>query len=125
MSTHEPKDTAKPAGGNGNGDLSRRDFLLKLGLGLNVLAGAMIAIPLVGYVMSSFVKKLPLKWTALGTSGQVPRSDDHACHLREPVPSRMGWGSRGNTLLGPARPWRRVSGLCHQLHSSWLSGALV
>ena len=74
MSTHEPKDTAKPAGGNGNGDLSRRDFLLKLGLGLNVLAGAMIAIPLVGYVMSSFVKKLPLKWTALGTSGQVPRS---------------------------------------------------
>jgi len=66
MSTHEPKDTAKLARGNGNGDLSRRDFLLKLGLGLNVLAGAMIAIPLVGYVMSVFVRRPPLKWTALG-----------------------------------------------------------
>ena len=76
MSTHEPKDTAKPAW-NGNGDLSRRDFLLKLGLGLNVLAGAMIAIPLVGYVMSSFVKKLPLKWTALGPLDKFPEGDDH------------------------------------------------
>ena len=61
MSTHEPKDTAKLARGNGNGDLSRRDFLLKLGLGLNVLAGAMIAIPLVGYVMSSLRQEAPLE----------------------------------------------------------------
>ena len=74
MSTHEPKDTAKPAGGNGNGDLSRRDFLLKLGLGLNVLAGAMIAIPLVGYVMSSLCQEAPLEVDSVGTSGQVPRS---------------------------------------------------
>jgi menaquinol-cytochrome c reductase iron-sulfur subunit len=64
MSTQESKDPGQPAGGNG--DVSRRDFLLKLGLGLNVIAGAMISIPLIGYVMSSFVKKLPLKWTSLG-----------------------------------------------------------
>ena len=72
MSTHQPKDTDKPAGGNGKGDVSRRDFLLKLGIGLNVLAGAMISIPLIGYVMSSFVKKLPLKWTSLGPVDKFP-----------------------------------------------------
>ena len=84
MSTHEPKDTAKPAGGNGNGDLSRRDFLLKLGLGLNVLAGAMIAIPLVGYVMSSFVKKLPLKWTALGPLDKFPEATTRLATYENP-----------------------------------------
>ena len=72
MSTHEPKDTAKLARGNGNGDLSRRDFLLKLGLGLNVLAGAMISIPLIGYVMSSLRQEAPLEVDSVGTSGQVP-----------------------------------------------------
>jgi menaquinol-cytochrome c reductase iron-sulfur subunit len=72
MSTDEPKETGTPAGGNGNGDVSRRDFLLKLALGLNVVAGAMIAIPLIGYAMSSFVKKLPLKWTSLGTLDKFP-----------------------------------------------------
>ena len=76
MSTHEPKDTAKPAGGNGNGNLSRRDFLLKLGLGLNVLAGAMISIPLIGYVMSTFVKRAPIEVDFAWHVGQVPRRRD-------------------------------------------------
>ena len=35
---------------------SRRDFLLAAGFGLNAIAGAMIGIPLVGYVLSSFFK---------------------------------------------------------------------
>src|SRR5215207_2925720 len=124
MSTHEPKETAKPAGGNGNGDVSRRDFLLKLGLGLNVLAGAMIAIPLVGYVMSTFVKKLPLKWTALGPLDKFRRFHE-SCDLRESIPSGMGRRSGGNSLLGAPCSWRRIPGFRHQLHSSWLSSALV
>jgi len=72
MSMDEPKERGKPAGGNGNGDVSRRDFLLKLALGLNVVAGAMIAIPLIGYAMSSLVKMLPLKWTSLGKLEKFP-----------------------------------------------------
>ena len=35
---------------------SRRDFLLFAGFGLNAVAGAMIGIPVVGYLMSAFVK---------------------------------------------------------------------
>ena len=92
MSTHEPKDTTKPAGGNGNGDVSRRDFLLKLGLGLNVLAGAMIAIPLVGYVMSTFVKKLPLKWTALRTLDKFPEATTMLATYENPISIANGMG---------------------------------
>ena len=72
MSTHNPKDTKEAASEGGNGKVSRRDFLLKLGIGLNIVAGAMISIPLIGYVMSSFVKKLPLKWTSLGPLEKFP-----------------------------------------------------
>ena len=72
MSTHEPKENKSPANGGGNGKLSRRDFLLKFSIGLNVLAGAMVSLPLIGYVMSSFVKRLPLKWTSLGPLDKFP-----------------------------------------------------
>ena len=33
MSTHNPKDTKEAASEGGNGNFSRRDFLLKLGIG--------------------------------------------------------------------------------------------
>lgn len=45
---------------------SRREFLFKLGIGLNVVAGAMIGIPVAGYVLSSFGAKMPLEWIKLG-----------------------------------------------------------
>ena len=72
MSTHNPKDTKEAASEGGNGKFSRRDFLLKLGIGLNIVAGAMISIPLIGYVMSSFVKILPPQWTLLGSLDKFP-----------------------------------------------------
>ena len=69
MSTHESKDAVKPAGGNG--DVSRRDFLLKLGIGLNVIAGAMISIPLIGYVMSGLRQEASLAVDLARTAGEV------------------------------------------------------
>ena len=98
MSTHESKDAGKPAGGNG--DVSRRDFLLKLGIGLNVIAGAMISIPLIGYVMSVFVKRLPLQWTSLGPLEKFREGATTFGDLREPLSSRMGRRSRGHSVLG-------------------------
>jgi menaquinol-cytochrome c reductase iron-sulfur subunit len=74
MSAYEPKHTSGPASRGGNGDMSRRDFLLKLSIGLNIVAGALVSIPLIGYVMSSFVKKLPLKWTPLGNLEKFPEN---------------------------------------------------
>jgi Rieske Fe-S protein len=45
----------------------RRDFLIKVGVGLNIIAGAMVGIPILGYVFSSFRKSSPFAWISLGT----------------------------------------------------------
>ncbi|GAT34511.1 Rieske Fe-S protein [Terrimicrobium sacchariphilum] len=51
---------------------SRRDFLLLLGFGLNAIAGAMIGIPLIGYLLSTFFKSYPLQWISLGPVTKFP-----------------------------------------------------
>jgi menaquinol-cytochrome c reductase iron-sulfur subunit len=45
---------------------SRRDFLLKLGIGLDVIAGALISIPIIGFVISAIIKKAEPTWISLG-----------------------------------------------------------
>jgi menaquinol-cytochrome c reductase iron-sulfur subunit len=49
---------------------SRRDFLLKLGIGLDVIAGAMISIPIIGFVISAIVKRAEPTWISLGPVDQ-------------------------------------------------------
>jgi Rieske Fe-S protein len=51
---------------------SRRDFLLAFGLGLNALAGAMVGIPILGYVLSTFAKKYDLQKIDLGPVSKFP-----------------------------------------------------
>jgi len=46
--------------------LSRRNTLLKLGAGLNAVAGLMIGVPVFGYVLSTFSKRSPQSWVSLG-----------------------------------------------------------
>src|SRR5258707_15875363 len=45
---------------------SRRDFLLKLRIGLGVIAGALISIPIIGFVISAIIKKAGPTWISLG-----------------------------------------------------------
>jgi len=45
---------------------NRRDVLLWVGAGLNVVAGAMIGIPIVGYALASFFRKKKYDWVSLG-----------------------------------------------------------
>ena len=125
MSTHKPTDTKAPVSEGGNGNLSRRDFLLKLSIGLNVVAGAMISIPLIGYVMSSFVKRLPLQWTSLGPLDKFPEGTTRLATYENPY--RRPWD--GEAAVIPCwvrrRRGRGVSSLRDQLHPSGLSRALV
>ncbi|MFY9987787.1 MAG: ubiquinol-cytochrome c reductase iron-sulfur subunit [Chthoniobacterales bacterium] len=51
---------------------TRRDFLLKLGIGINAVAGALIAIPIVGYFISAIVEKKSPTWISLGSIDQFP-----------------------------------------------------
>lgn len=53
---------------------SRRNFLLQLGLALNVIAGGMISLPIIGFALSSFFKKAGLQWVSLGPVGNFPEN---------------------------------------------------
>lgn len=84
---------------------NRRDFLLKMALALNVVAGAMITVPIIGYAMSSFIMKLPLKWVSLGAVDQFPEGTTRLATYENPY--HRPWD--GATAIIPC--WvRRVEG---------------
>ena len=45
---------------------TRRDFLLKVGVALNAVAGLMIGIPVIGFICSTLIKKTSRMWVSLG-----------------------------------------------------------
>jgi Rieske Fe-S protein len=66
-------------------DPSRRNWLFALGTGLNIVAGTLLAIPLVGYVFSSFVtKKDPRDWISLGKLESFRESKTQMATYRNP-----------------------------------------
>jgi Rieske Fe-S protein len=66
-------------------DPSRRDWLFIGGVGLNVLAGALLTIPLIGYVFSSFAEKRdPRNWISLGQLEGFPEKATRIATYRNP-----------------------------------------
>ncbi len=63
---------------------TRRELMLKIGIGLNVIAGAMIGIPVLGYVFSSFVRKMPLTWISLGPLDKFPVNTTRLATYKNP-----------------------------------------
>jgi len=59
--TEEPKDKS-----------SRRNFLFQVGVALNVIAGGLISLPIIGFAVSSFFKKNKLEWVSLGPVSNFP-----------------------------------------------------
>jgi Rieske Fe-S protein len=53
---------------------TRRDFLLKLGIGINAVAGALIGIPLIGYALSAFLRQDRDAWIKLGPVDNFPEN---------------------------------------------------
>ena len=74
----------KPSETSESDKSSRRDFLLKVGIGLNVAAGAMVGVPVVGYVFSSFIKKAELQWIDLGAVGSFPEEETRLAKYKNP-----------------------------------------
>jgi len=65
--------------------VNRRDFLFKLGLGLNVVAAAVFAIPVVGYVIGAvFQRKAQQAWIPLGDMQQFPERETRLATYRNP-----------------------------------------
>jgi len=65
--------------------VSRRRFLLLIGAGLNAIAAALLAAPVLGYVFASFGRKGPSQaWISLGPIDTYPESQTRLATYRNP-----------------------------------------
>ena len=65
--------------------VSRRRFLLLIGAGLNAIAVALLAAPVLGYVFASFGRKGPSQaWISLGPIDTYPESQTRLATYRNP-----------------------------------------
>jgi menaquinol-cytochrome c reductase iron-sulfur subunit len=51
---------------------TRRDVLLKLGVGINAIAAALVGIPIIGFFISAVVQRKQPTWISLGSIDQFP-----------------------------------------------------
>jgi nitrite reductase/ring-hydroxylating ferredoxin subunit len=66
-------------------EMPRRAFLLKLGFFLNAIAGALVAVPVLGYVLSSFRNEGGYtSWIALGSLATFPENQTRMAKFRNP-----------------------------------------
>ena len=65
--------------------ISRRALLLTLGAALNVIAVTLLAIPMIGYVFSGFLRKKPYEaWIHLGALADFPEHQTRLATYRNP-----------------------------------------
>ena len=98
--------TKPPANDKGTGH-SRRVFLFKLSLLLNGAVGAILAVPIVGYLLGDAGKKgsSDNSWINLGPLSDFPEGETRLVNYRNPVTTR--WDGQ----TGDIPCWvRRVSG---------------
>jgi menaquinol-cytochrome c reductase iron-sulfur subunit len=85
--SNQPIDTAREAdeGKDKLLDPSKRHWLFEAGIALNVIAGIVLAVPLVGFVFSSFVeRKDPRDWIPLGDLDGFPENATRIATYRNP-----------------------------------------
>ncbi|GAB4168827.1 MAG: hypothetical protein Fur0032_07160 [Terrimicrobiaceae bacterium] len=68
---------------------SRRDFLLKAGIGLNVVAGGLVSVPILGYALNSFAAKPDREWIDLGPIDTYPEGKTRLAVYDNPL--RVSW----------------------------------
>jgi Rieske Fe-S protein len=65
--------------------ISRRNLLLKIGTGLNAIAGALVGVPLLGYALSSFTRTSKNSWVSLGPLDKFPEGKTQLAVYRNPI----------------------------------------
>ena len=108
---------------------SRRGFMFWLGLGLNAFVGLLIAVPILGYVFSTWKRDAWQQWVTVipGKIDDYPKGQTRLATFRNPKGIRrlMGWLHRRHPLLGSTSGRWLIHSLCHQLHAPWLPRAMV
>ena len=72
------------------GGLNRRDLLMKIGIVLNGIVGAILAVPVMGYLLSPAArarKGREESWVTLGSLEQFPSGQTRFATSRNPVVS--------------------------------------
>ncbi|MCH2170186.1 Rieske 2Fe-2S domain-containing protein [Myxococcota bacterium] len=65
--------------------VTRRSFLFRLGIGLNAIAASLMAVPIIGYVISAtFQKRAMQAWIPLGEIDQFPERETRLAKYRNP-----------------------------------------
>jgi Rieske Fe-S protein len=70
--------------------LSRRGVLVKLGILFNGAIGAILAVPIVGYILSPVIRERKpgyQSWLSLGPIGQFPEGQTRLATYRSPAPN--------------------------------------
>ena len=64
---------------------TRRDFMFQFGVGINVLAGVLFGLPLIGSVLASRRRKRPAEWISLGPVEKFPAGSTRLAEYRNPL----------------------------------------
>src|SRR5262249_6361168 len=65
-------------------DTTRRDFLMKIGIALNVVAATLIAVPVVGYIAAALRKRSYQAWVKLGPMSDFPAGQTRLATYQNP-----------------------------------------
>ncbi|MBV8084127.1 MAG: ubiquinol-cytochrome c reductase iron-sulfur subunit [Chloroflexi bacterium] len=68
---------------------SRRRFLANLSFGLGGLIGAMVGVPLIGYIFAPLIRPAPQSWQTVGPLSMFPLGQTIKADL--PDPSSVAW----------------------------------
>lgn len=68
---------------------SRRNFLFKLGVALNVVAAALVGIPVIGYILGPVRRRAAQDWIRLGPLQSFPEGQTRLATYQNPF--RVGW----------------------------------
>ncbi len=82
--------------------ISRRAMLVKLGLLLNGLVGAALAVPIVRYLLSPVIREKKFgyeSWLSLGGLEQFPSGQTRLATYRNPVVNSWGAGQTGDICV--------------------------
>ena len=97
LSTADQTTTAEPAANPNRAGHSRRVFLFKLSLLLNGAVGAVLAVPILGYLLGPALKKNSSEdsWINLGPLSNFPEGETRLVDFRNPVTAPWD-GQTGN-----------------------------
>jgi menaquinol-cytochrome c reductase iron-sulfur subunit len=82
----ETRHGAGPAAGDDTATLNRRQFLMKLCVGLGGLGAAIVGVPVVGFLLAPLLRRVPEQWQAIGAVDQYQVGTTVLVTLSDPSP---------------------------------------